>query len=232
MKLGIIGKGRWGNVYARALERMAIGYRIDGRSWREGGWFESGLDGAIVASAPASHFSIANELIRAGMPMLIEKPVCLSSQDGRKLLQSAESKRAIAFAGNTRLYSPAWRAFKRQALAAGVHSVVATAGSSDTKLGPWWDWGGHLVVMCLDLNFDPRKAQLCTPDADEPLSFRVNGSMEYRDVDETPKPLDVLIEEFIAAIKKGEPDVRGLRIGVRAVEVLEALDAEHRADGR
>ncbi len=232
MKLGVIGKGRWGNVYARTLERMAIEYRLDGRGWRDAGWFESGLDGAIIASAPASHFSIAGELIQAGMPVLVEKPVCLGSRDAHALLEKAESSRAIVFAGNTRLYSPAWRAFRKRALAAGVRSVVASAGSSDTKLGPWWDWGGHLVAMCLDLDFNPRNAQLRTHDANEPLSFQVNGSMEYRDVDETPKPLDVLIGEFVAAIRKGEPDIRGLRLGARVVEFLEALDGADRAGSR
>lgn len=230
MKLGIIGKGRWGFVYARTLARMGIGYRIDGSAWRESGWFSSGLDGAIIASAPASHFSIAEDLIKRGMPVLVEKPVSLNSQDARSLLHLAESKRAIAFAGNTRLYSPAWRAFKRRALARGVRSIEATAGSSDTKLGPWWDWGGHLVAMCLDLGFDPRAATLCTHCRDEPLSFRVNGTMEYRDVDESPKPLDVLIDEFIAAIKAGQPEIGGLRIGVQTVEFLEALDASHRPE--
>ena len=228
MKLGVIGRGRWGTVYARTLERMAIEYRLDGRDWRDSGWFRSGLDGAIIASAPASHFPIADELIQAGMPVLVEKPVCLNSPDARALLARAESMRAIVFAGNTRLYSPAWRAFREQALAAGVRSVVASAGSTDAMLGSWWDWGGHLVAMCLDLDFDPRQAQLRTPDADEPLTFRVNGSLEYRDVEETPKPLDVLIGEFVAAIRKGEPDVHGLRLGARVVEVLEAMQGAGR----
>lgn len=232
MKLGIIGKGRWGSVYARTLERMDIGYRMDGRSWRDSHWYESGMDGAIIASSPASHFRIAEELMLAGVPVLVEKPVCLSAQDAHALLETAVSSHAIAFAGNTRLYSPAWRAFKKKALAAGVTSVVARAGSSDAKLGPWWDWGGHLVAMCLDLDFNPRKALLQTHDVDEPLSFHVNGSMEYRDVEETPMPLDVLIAEFVAAIEKGEPDIGGLRLGVKVVEVLEALDRANRAGSR
>jgi hypothetical protein len=74
--------------------------------------------------------------------------------------------------------------------------------------------------MCLDVGFDPRRATLAAVGVHIPLSFVVNGRYEFRDVITDPTPLEVLLTEFIAAIRKGEPNNRGLRLGAEVVEFL------------
>lgn len=218
MRLGIIGRGPWGDVYADTLRCMGVEFWQETRNWTE-----LHADGVIVASAAESHTTIARYLIRNCIPALIEKPLCLDVQDARILLKMATDMPAIVFTGHTRLYSPAWRVFKAQALERGVRSVRAVAGGP-CKLDPLWDWGPHLVAMCLDLGFDPLQASIETGTDEIPLTFIVNRDMTYFDSHaENPRPLEVLLTEFMAAIEKGEPDIRWLELGVKVVEALEVM---------
>ena len=224
MRLGLIGRGPFGDVYAETLRGMGIEFWQETRNWK--GLF---ADGVIVASAANSHGIIASHLIQSYTPVLIEKPLCVDADEARLLLRNAKENVAgvaIVFTGHTRLYSNAWRAFKANALAEGVRSVYAVAGGTDCKLDPLWDWGSHLVAMCLDLGFDPMEAHILTGTEDWPLKVIVNGTITYTDQPETPTPLEVLLTEFMAAIEKGEPDIRGLEFGVKVVETLEVMEQE------
>ena len=219
MKLGIIGRGPWGDVYAKTLRDMGIDHWQAGRDWEDA----SDADGYIIASAPESHHRIADTMMFRKKPVLIEKPMTKAGGSARRLLNIARTTDAIAFVGHTRLYSPAWREFKREALADGVTAVYGVVGGGTSD--HWWGWGPHLVAMCLDLDFDPHDATLITTEADVPLHFDVNGGNYFSDVQEQPTPLEVLISEFVAAIEYGAPDYRGVELGVRVVEYLEEKEA-------
>lgn len=221
MRLGIIGRGPWGDTYARTLRGLGIDFWQAGREW----WKDKPrADGLIIASSADSHYGIAGLALRHEIPVLIEKPICTSASCARALLDIARQGWAIAFDGHTRLYSPAWWDFKEKALEEGVRSVYAVAGGP-TKIPHWWDWGPHLVAMCIDLGFPPEEAVFVTTDAKVPLHFDVNGGMCFGDVPTSPTPLETLVGEFVAAIESGEPDIRGLEIGVKVVEYIETAAA-------
>lgn len=225
MRLGIIGRGPWGNVYAETLRRMDVEFWQAGMDWQH----QATPDGVIVVSAPDSHYRVAFDLIEEAVPILLEKPVCTNSKSARHLLGKANLHEAIVFTGHTRLYSPSWREFKAKVLG-GVKSFYAAAGSRDCKLSPLWDWGPHLVSMCLDLGFAPSEATIATSDEDHPLTVIVNGEHVYAEPKvDTPQPLEVLLTEFMAAIEKGEPDIRGLELGVKVVEAIEGIELRQRA---
>lgn len=186
-------------------------------------------DGIIIASAPHTHAALAEYYIKNFVPVLIEKPVAMEVWDAQNIVDFAKEYDGIVFAGHTRLYSNAWRRFRDEAKARGVYSVYATAGghgSSSGQIDALWDWGPHLVAMCSDIGFDPRRAHIVVTDEEAPLEFFVNGEMRFRDVAETPTPLQVLLGEFMDAIKKGEPDARGAEL---ALEVTEVLEESHKA---
>lgn len=166
-------------------------------------------DGLIVATTPDSHFAVARLALARGVPVLVEKPVCTKGRDVDALVALG----GIAFAGHTRLYSPAWRAFKASLPA--VESVEAWAGG--THRDPWWDWGPHLVAMAFDIGCE--KPVIHVTKEEQPLRFVVNGTHEFRDV--ADNPLEVLISEFLAAIALGKPDNSGLQLGARVVHFLE-----------
>lgn len=220
MKLGIIGRGPWGNVYAETLRRMGVDFWQAGRDL----CMLEPADGIIIASAAHSHSNLAEVYLEIDMPVLIEKPVAMRSEDARLLLECAERNKSIAFAGHTRLYSGRWRKFKARALSVGIESISAIAGGP-CRIDPLWDWGPHLVAMCLDLGFDPLKARIVTGQDAHGLTVIVNRNLAFMDGAEIPRPLEVLLNEFIAAIEKGEPDIRGLELGVKVVEAIERIGA-------
>ena len=154
------------------------------------------------------------------MPVLIEKPVAMASDDAKMLLEKAKLNDSIVFAGHTRLYSNAWRAFRDRAKSEGIYSVYATAGGKG-NIYPLWDWGPHLIAMCIDIGFDPRRAHIVVGEEEQPLDFFVNGQHRFRDVQETPTPLQVLLGEFTVAIKLGEPNYAAMELALDVTEVLE-----------
>lgn len=204
MLLGIIGRG-WGNVYARTLHQMEVPYWQATRDWH------TNCDGVIIASPSDTHYDIARRFLGWGIPVLIEKPVTLKGAEARDLV----SMGGIAFAGHTRLYSPAWRDFKSRLPK--VEKVVAIAGGTDKD--PWWDWGPHLVAMSFDLGCE--KPEIQVSQDIHPLTVIVNGEHTFTDVETDPSPLKVLLGEFIAAIEKKQPNNAGLQLGARVVEYLE-----------
>lgn len=216
MRLGLIGRGPWGQVYAKTLRKMGVDF------WQAGSNvdFTEHADGVIIASSPHSHATLAQFYMDIGIPVLIEKPVTLSSSDAKTLLETAIQNRAIAFAGHTRLYSTAWREFRELWVRQGVESVYAVAGGKN-KIPALWDWGPHLVAMCIDIGFDPRKAHIVCNDDPQPLQLTVNGKERFADVAESPMPMEVLVKEFLEAIDDGSPDYRALQMQVQIAEVLE-----------
>ena len=228
MKFGIIGTGLWGAVWHRQLDRM--GHQVSwqrGQSWRVE---KTRPDAVIIASSADSHYWLARELMRKKIPIVIEKPMCLRASHARHLVDVGLVHDAIAFTDHTRLYSPAWREFRDKALEDEIQSVRAEAGGP-CKLDPWWDWGSHLVAMCLDLGFDPAKAEIVTSRNELALTLQVNDGLKFQELDETgfgsaegESPLAVLVNEFCQALEKGEPDIRGLRLGRAVVEALEAKE--------
>lgn len=164
----------------------------------------------IVATPAETHHEIARCCLGRHIPVLIEKPVTLKGSEADELVGMG----GIAFAGHTRLFSPAWRAFK--ASLPKVERVECWAGGTDRN--PWWDWGPHLVAMSFDLGFE--KPLIHVTREERPLRFVVNGEHEFLDVPDDP--LGVLCGEFWAAVQRGTSDNAGLRLGARVVHFLES----------
>jgi predicted dehydrogenase len=215
MKIGLIGRGPFGNVYAKTLAGMGIEFKQMGMDWDS-----KGFDGMIIASKAESHFVIAKPLIMARMPVLIEKPITMSWKKASRLLGWAEDyKKSIVFVSHTRLYSKAWKEFK-QGLPEVITSVEAHAGGR-CKVAPKWDWGPHIVSMCLDIGFNPSMSIMNLNGYETPFKFIVNGTYVFNDDKCIPTPLEVMIGEFVKAIEKGEQDIEGLRLGVNVTAYLD-----------
>jgi len=63
---------------------------------------------AVVVSTPAAlHFRIAKEALEAGKHVLVEKPLALSSEEGRTLVELAHRNKRTLMVGHTFLYNSA-----------------------------------------------------------------------------------------------------------------------------
>jgi len=241
MKLGIIGRGYWGDVYSKTLRKMHIPHWQAGRDWKD-----RSADAVIIASSPESHYSIAKQLICDGVPVVIEKPVCLESSRVKKLLKLARYRNVTVFTGHTHLFSPEWRELKKQVK--DVKEINSQSGGP-CKLAPLWDWGPHDVSMCIDLLGKPKLvnshgnylrlgwekafANIKLSRIKTERRFDVDG-VTYSIHGTIPTPLEVLITEFLASVAdvqgSGIADVDGLELAVKVVEVLETADAGNRAN--
>ena len=172
LRLGLIGAGRWGRNYIKTIatldgvrlaelasgnpESVSLvpeGCRISS-DWRS--ILDVGrIDGLIVATPPALHAEMAKAAVEAGLPVLVEKPLCLNFQEAIALREFVVARKGFVMVGHTHLFHPAFRKLKALAPRYGaIHSILGEAGNQ----GPFrvdtpvlWDWGSHDVAMCLDL---------------------------------------------------------------------------------
>jgi len=173
MQIGLIGAGRWGKRYIETLSRMpgvtlaclASGNpesaalvpstcRITPR-WQDLLTQKNRPDGIIIATPPGTHLEIAVAAIRAGIPVLVEKPMTLSLAESETIVKETELSRVLTMVGHTHLFSAAFRELKVKGRALGRLKNIRSAGGGwgpfrpDTP--PLWDWAPHDVAMTLDL---------------------------------------------------------------------------------
>ena len=67
------------------------------------------LDGVVLATPNHMHVEQALECIAAGMPVLVEKPVAHTLDEGKRLIEAAERADAKLLVGHHRLHGPIMR---------------------------------------------------------------------------------------------------------------------------
>jgi len=172
LRLGLIGAGRWGRIFIKAIDRLD-GVRLhrlastnpDSRAlvgddcavvedWRTVAAADD-LDGLIIATPPARHAEMAAIAISSGIPVLIEKPLTLDATQADALLAHARAKAAIVLVDHIHLYHPAYVELKHRGLGMGTIHAVRSAGGDWGPFRPdasvLWDRASHDVAMCLDL---------------------------------------------------------------------------------
>ncbi|MFL6448206.1 MAG: Gfo/Idh/MocA family oxidoreductase [Bryobacteraceae bacterium] len=72
------------------------------------------IDAAVVATPTATHEEIASNLLKAGVDVLVEKPIAASSAAGNRLASLAESKNRILQVGHLERFNPAVLALQQK----------------------------------------------------------------------------------------------------------------------
>lgn len=71
------------------------------------------IDLIAIATPVSTHFQLADAALRAKKHVLIEKPICLSSQEVKQLISVARKVKKQLFSGHTFVYSEAVKKMKR-----------------------------------------------------------------------------------------------------------------------
>lgn len=130
-KLGIVGWGYWGRNYIKYLDTTVDAELVVVCDQRPemlrdakkrfphlvvtqdvSDLLTLHLDGVIIATPAATHYSLAKLFVQSGIPLLIEKPFTSSLADAQALVDLAKKKNVLVLVGHTFLYNQAVRWLK------------------------------------------------------------------------------------------------------------------------
>jgi predicted dehydrogenase len=131
----VIGTGYWGSNHVRVgaelldegtidslticdidesrVADLAGNYGVD-YTTDHGTLADRGVDAAVVASPSPTHRAIATELLEAGVDVLVEKPLALSSEDAWAIVEAADRNDGVLATGHIFRYHPALCDLKRR----------------------------------------------------------------------------------------------------------------------
>jgi predicted dehydrogenase len=175
-RVGIIGYGYWGPNLTRnfhelpAAELVAIADLSDERlqqatlkypqiitkhSYKE--LFELNLDAVVVATPPATHFTVAKECLEHNLHVLVEKPMTLKGEDAKELVKLAKAKNLTLMVGHIFQYNTAIHALKKY-IDSGELGEIYYIDAARLSLGLFqpnsnvmWDLAPHDISILLYL---------------------------------------------------------------------------------
>ena len=179
INLGLIGVGRWGGNIVKTISKNPSLKLICVASTNQNtknlvnrdceifsAWKDlinyPGLNGVIISTPPKTHFIISESFIKAGYPVLIEKPLTLNYEDAKKIYNLSLSKNTLVMNDLTQLFNYKFIALKDSLKLVGDIKYLITKSGN---YGPYrkdtpviWDWGTHdLSILISLMGFSPRK---------------------------------------------------------------------------
>ncbi len=125
VRIAVIGVGHLGRIHARLLSGVA-GARLvavvdPSEANRLKAAAETGaepladfrslagrIDAAVVATPTRYHHAVASELLRAGIHVLVEKPLAPSTEESAELVELADRHGAVLQVGHVERFNPVW----------------------------------------------------------------------------------------------------------------------------
>ena len=129
LEIGLIGLGRWGGKVVNACKKISsmklkcvASRNPDAKElipndckiyfdWRDMITFQE-LDGVIICTPPKTHLEIAQYCIKASVPILIEKPLTLNSNEANSIYKLAKSYNSLVMTDFIYLFSYKFKALK------------------------------------------------------------------------------------------------------------------------
>jgi UDP-2-acetamido-3-amino-2,3-dideoxy-glucuronate N-acetyltransferase len=174
-KIALIGCGGWGKNIARTLQSIGVLHTICelGSERVEAArkahpqvnivsspkevFSNSDVSGVIIATPPVTHVSLAQEAMRAGKDVLVEKPMSLSVTEGESLVAEAKKLNRILMVGHVLEYHPAILKL-RDLITQGALGKIFTIQSNRLNLGrirteenSLWSFAPHDIALILRL---------------------------------------------------------------------------------
>lgn len=147
MRLGLVGRGRWGrNIERTLLAFPGVSLTVIGRGPPQ----PDGLDGVLIASPAATHAELALPYIESGIPTFVEKPMATRPADARRLAEASRRTGAPVFVGHIYLYNPAFLTLLELLPALGPPRYLLCEGLNDSPASTasvLWEWLPHHLSM-------------------------------------------------------------------------------------
>ena len=175
LKIGVVGAGAWGRNHVRTVAglaeaELAAVCDTDPKTREKlsrqypGALITSDLgallkvvDAVIVASPAATHAAVAQQVIEAGKPVLVEKPFALSVKDAEAVARKGVERKVPVLAGHLLVYHPAVERL-RQMVQGGelgrvfyLYGLRVNLGQVRKDENALWSFGPHDVSVALYL---------------------------------------------------------------------------------
>lgn len=168
-KICVIGGGRWGQNHIRTLfqmgnlggiveanpkrlEELLSQFPVEGFTELEMA-LEKGFDGYTIAAPAPFHYDIAKKLLEKGQHVLVEKPMTLSSETSKELVDIAVENNANLMVGHVLLFHPAIRKIK-EVIDSGkigelyyLYSTRLNLGTVRTEENVFWSFAPHDISV-------------------------------------------------------------------------------------
>jgi predicted dehydrogenase len=145
VRLGLVGLGKHGRRY---LDPRNGGLHVMSGCGRSDSLPEmlSRVDGVIVATPPDTHRDIVLRCLEAGKDVLCEKPLALTWDDCRAMLDAADRAGLRLVVAHQHLWADGFERHMGQQV---QHVGTVSGGPSGHDYSPWLDWGSHDVAMTI-----------------------------------------------------------------------------------
>lgn len=152
LRLGLVGRGRWGSNIERTLRSLPdVQVAVISRGEHP----PADIDAVLIVTPGATHADVARSYIERGLPTFIEKPMTTSIEDARQLSEAAQRSGAPIFVGHIYLYNPAFQCLIDlvQTLGPVRHVFCEAAGSNIwAHASLIWEWLPHHLSMARALS--------------------------------------------------------------------------------
>ena len=169
VNVALVGAGYWGQkllskffASRQALVRVVCDIHAENRAAIRGNFpdlptatsldavlGDAHLDAVIIATPPATHFSLAKKALAAGKHVWVEKPLALQLEAGRELVRLAQAKKTVLFVDHTFLYDPAVTIIREMIRAGELGDIYhlflqrLNLGRIKRDSNVWWNSGPH-----------------------------------------------------------------------------------------
>ncbi len=165
----VVGAGRWGKNHIRVLHELgALGgivevdtqrleeqlkiYPVQGFTNLEDA-LKQNFDGYTIAAPAPLHYELAKRIIEHGKAVMVEKPMTLSAESSKKLVDLAKKHKVQLMVGHVLLFHPAIRKIKEEIDQGKIgdlyylYSNRLNLGTVRTEENVFWSFAPHDVSV-------------------------------------------------------------------------------------
>ncbi|MCC6510132.1 MAG: Gfo/Idh/MocA family oxidoreductase [Pirellulaceae bacterium] len=174
LKVAIIGAGHLGRIHARlakgneqlevvgvvepaAAARTTVASELELPTFEDYRSLIGQMEAAIIATPTIYHYDVASELLRAGVHVLVEKPLASTPDQADRLVQIARRHDLVLQVGHVERFNPSWTAVQAH-LGAPKYIDCVRAGAysgRSTDIGVVHDLMIHDIDLVLSLVRSP-----------------------------------------------------------------------------
>jgi predicted dehydrogenase len=165
LPVAVIGVGHLGKEHARILsglpgvdlvgvvdphgpQAQAVAQRLGTQAYEDYRPLLGHIQAAVVAAPTAHHHAIACELLRQGVPLLVEKPLAITREQGAEMVTLARRHQVLLQVGHIERFNPAYEELLRQ----GLHPRYIRCERHGSFTGRSGDVGAVLDLMIHDID--------------------------------------------------------------------------------